>query len=84
MDDPVEVGVFAGERRGERGPGEPLSLAQHRVRSGKQTITVTVRRPARVGIDPYRKLIERERGDDVAAVGDDTARCGVGQPRVSA
>jgi hypothetical protein len=27
------------------------------------------RRPARAGVDPYRKLIERERDDNVAAVG---------------
>jgi hypothetical protein len=77
MDDLVEIGVFAGEASGEHGPGEPLYLRQHRVRSGKQTITVTVpRRPTRAGIDPYRTLIERERDDNVAAVGGDAARRG--------
>ena len=44
MDDWVEVGVF--------GEGEPY-MQKHRIRSGKQTITVTVpRKPARAGIDP--------------------------------
>ena len=68
MDDDVEVGVFAG-RSLDGSPGEALYLKQHRVRTGKQTIVVTVPRlPARAGIDPYRKLIERERDDNVVAV----------------
>jgi ABC-type transport system involved in multi-copper enzyme maturation permease subunit len=77
MDDLVEVGVFAGRAGGERGPGEPLYLARHRVRGGRQTIAVTVpRAPARAGVDPYHGLIERERDDNVAAVGGDTTRGG--------
>ena len=76
MDDLVEVGVFAGEPEAGS-PGEPLYLQQHRVRSGRQTITVVVpRRPTRAGIDPHRRLIERERDDNVAAVGSDTTRGG--------
>jgi ABC-2 type transport system permease protein len=65
MDDVIEVGAF--------GPstgtvlGEPLYLQRHRIRSGKQTITFTVpKMPARAGIDPYRKLIERVGRDNVA------------------
>jgi hypothetical protein len=62
MDDPIEVGAFADAA--DRGPGEPLYLDTHRVRSGVQRITVTVpRRPARAGIDPRRLLID-VRGDD--------------------
>jgi hypothetical protein len=69
MDDAVEVGVFAGPVGGGS-PGEALYLKQHRIRSGKQTIMVTVPRlPTRAGVDPYRKLIERERDDNVAEVG---------------
>jgi ABC-2 type transport system permease protein len=68
MDDLVEVGVFA-ERTQGSGLGETLYLKQHRIRSGKQTITVVVpRRPAHAGLDPYRKFIERERDDNVAAI----------------
>jgi ABC-2 type transport system permease protein len=53
MDDWVEIGVFAEG-------GEPLYLRKHRIRSGKQTITLAVPgKPARAGIDPYRKLITR-------------------------
>ena len=52
------------------GEGETLYLKQHRIRSGKQTIVLTVPRlPTRAGVDPYRKLIERERDDNVAEVG---------------
>jgi ABC-2 type transport system permease protein len=77
MDDLVEVGVFADRTGNPGGLGEPLYLKQHRIRSGKQTITVVVsRRPARAGVDPHHKLIERERDDNVAAVGSDTTRGG--------
>ncbi|HEU4699542.1 MAG TPA: M1 family aminopeptidase [Gemmatimonadales bacterium] len=68
MDDLVEVGVFAGPRR-SGSPGEPLYLQPHRIRAGKQAIVLTVpRRPARAGLDPYRRLIERERDDNIAEV----------------
>lgn len=64
MDDLVEIGVFA-PGNGE-GLGEPLYLKRHRIRSGKQTIRVIVpREPAHAGIDPYHKLIDRERSDNV-------------------
>ena len=67
MDDLVEVGVFAASE-GE-GPGAPLHLGQHRIRGGAQTLRITVpRRPARAGIDPHRKLIDRRRDDNVVAV----------------
>jgi ABC-2 type transport system permease protein len=68
MDDAVEVGVFAGAAL-DGSLGETLYLKQHRIRSGKQTILLTVPRlPTRGGIDPYRKLIERDQDDNVAAV----------------
>jgi ABC-2 type transport system permease protein len=55
MDELVEVGVFAGD--------DTLYLAKHRIRTGEQTITVTVNRePTRAGVDPHQKLIERELG----------------------
>jgi hypothetical protein len=76
MDDLVEVGVFAEATQGS-GLGETLYLKQHRIRSGKQAITVVVpRRPAQAGVDPYRKLIERERDDNVAEVVSDTRSSG--------
>jgi hypothetical protein len=45
--------------------GEPIYLERHRIRDGKQTITVTVpRQPARAGVDPYGKLIQRNATDN--------------------
>ena len=66
MNDLVEVGVFAGREGDDL--GQPLYLKQHRIRSGEQTITITVpRQPTRVGIDPRQMLIERElTGEDHA------------------
>ena len=62
MDDLVEVGVFTGAKAG--GPGEPLYLQMHRVRSGEHRITVMVSsKPARAGIDPRNLLIDVD-GDD--------------------
>ena len=64
MNDLVEIGVFAADS-GSR-PGEALYLQRHRIRDGRQTITVTVPRlPARAGIDPARKLIDPNKGDNV-------------------
>ena len=66
MNDFVEIGVFA---PGE-GDGAPLYLKRHRIRDGEQTIRITVpREPGRAGIDPYRKLIERDREDNMVGVG---------------
>jgi ABC-2 type transport system permease protein len=64
MDEWVPIGVFArGERRDEL--STPLYLKMHRIRSGEQTITVTVpREPALAGIDPYHLLDWEEKEDD--------------------
>ena len=68
MDDAIEVGVFDGPAL-DGSAGDPLYLKQHRIHTGKQTIVITVPRlPTRAGIDPYRKLIERERDDNIANV----------------
>jgi ABC-type transport system involved in multi-copper enzyme maturation permease subunit len=67
MNDLVEIGVFAAGEGG--GIGKPLHLQRHRIRSGVQTIVVRVsEQPARAGIDPNRKLIDREREDNVVDV----------------
>lgn len=65
MDELVEIGVFG---RAEQGRGElsvPLHLQMHRIRSGSQTITVTVAgKPVLAGIDPHHLLDWEEREDD--------------------
>ncbi len=45
MNDLIEIGVFAPAEDGEA-RGTPLYLAMHRIRTGPQTITLTVPRPA--------------------------------------
>ena len=67
MTDLVEIGVFAPAEPGEK-LGKPLYVQKHRVRSGRQTITVTVpQKPARGGIDPYN-LLDWEEGDNIERV----------------
>lgn len=67
MNEWVEIGIFAAA-----GPGEvldrPLYVQKHRIRSGRQTITVLVAdRPARGGIDPYN-LLDWEEGDNIEQI----------------
>ncbi len=60
VDDWVEVGVF--------GEGEPY-MELRRLRSGRQTITVTVpRKPARAGIDPENLLIDLDTENNIKDV----------------
>jgi hypothetical protein len=67
MDDLVDIGVFAPGQGGAL--GEPLHLERRRVHSGKQTLRITVPgEPARAGIDPYGKLIDRQRDDNAVEV----------------
>jgi ABC-type transport system involved in multi-copper enzyme maturation permease subunit len=67
MNDLVDIGVFADGKDGAL--GEPLILERRRIHSGKQTIHIVVsREPKRAAIDPYDKVIDRERGDNVREV----------------
>jgi ABC-2 type transport system permease protein len=62
----VEIGVFAPVAEGQDRLGAPLYLRKHRIRSGGQTITLTVpREPFGAGIDPFHLLdwVEKD-GDD--------------------
>jgi ABC-2 type transport system permease protein len=67
MDDLVEVGIFVPAPAA--GPGEALYLRRHRIGSGRQSITVIVPgQPSRAGLDPYRKLIQRDRRGNTVRV----------------
>jgi ABC-type transport system involved in multi-copper enzyme maturation permease subunit len=67
MDDLVEIGIFAPAQEGEI-LGKPLYLQKHRIRSGRQTITVTLQqKPDRAGIDPYN-LLDWEDGDNIEGI----------------
>jgi len=67
MNEWVELGIFADAKPGES-LGQPLYVEKHRIRSGRQTITVTVSgKPARGGIDPYN-LLDWEEGDNIEPI----------------
>jgi hypothetical protein len=68
MDDWVEVGIFAPWENGEKS-GKTLYLQKHRIRSGEQTIILTVpKKPGRAGIDPYYLLIDLNLDDNTKRV----------------
>lgn len=71
MDEWVEIGVFGSAEPGHGRLSAPLYVRRYGVRSGTQTITVTVpRRPVLAGIDPYHVLDweEREADDNLRTV----------------
>ncbi|CAN5434655.1 M1 family aminopeptidase [soil metagenome] len=66
MNDLIDIGVFAAPATARKGEGEPLYLAKHRISAGPQRIELVVdAEPARAGIDPYNKLIDRISKDNV-------------------
>lgn len=68
MHDLIEVGVYGSEEDGVD-TDLPIYLERHRIRDGEQTIVVTVDgRPGRAGIDPRRRLIQRQPRDNVRDV----------------
>lgn len=63
MNDLVEIGVYG------VGIADPLYLQKHRVRSGRQRISVVVKgTPARAGVDPQLLLIDRNWSDNLRPV----------------
>lgn len=79
MNDLVDIGVFGPAPEG-REEGPALYLRKHRIGSGAQRVTVTVdREPARAGIDPYHKLIDRHTDDNVVEVRQATGPPGGGE-----
>jgi hypothetical protein len=67
IDELVEIGIFAAAEPGER-LGKPIYVQKHRIHSGLQTITITVRqKPVRGGIDPYN-LLDWEEGDNIETI----------------
>jgi ABC-2 type transport system permease protein len=65
MDEWVQIGVFGAAEPGKGGLSAPLHLEMHRIRSGDQTIAITVpAKPILAGIDPFHLLDWEEREDD--------------------
>ncbi len=65
MNDWIDVGVFADDDM-----RKPLYLEKHHLADGESTVTVRVRAaesdnvPIRAGVDPYHKLIDRQKTDN--------------------
>jgi ABC-2 type transport system permease protein len=71
MDELISIGVFAMHVPGRDELSTPLYLKKHRIRSGDQTIIVTVSgKPILAGIDPNHLLDweEKEEDDNIEAV----------------
>jgi ABC-2 type transport system permease protein len=65
MNEWIEIGVFAPRKEGED-RGKPLYLQKHRIRTGRQTIPVTVHEePFGGGIDPNFLLIDARPDDNL-------------------
>ena len=70
MNDYIDIGVFGPAPRGQR-EGPLLYLEKHRITDGAQTIEVEVEgQPARAGIDPLNKLIDRQARDNTVGIRD--------------
>lgn len=68
MDDFVEIGVFGAPKNG-KAIADPLYLQEHRIRSGRQRISVVVKgTPSRAGVDPRLLLIDRNWSDNLRPV----------------
>ncbi len=61
----IPVGVYAEREPGHDRLSNPLYLKKHRIRSGEQTIRITVsHQPVLAGIDPHHLLDWEEKEDD--------------------
>ncbi len=67
MNDFVEIGVYGARKPGK--VSKPLYLQMHRIRSGKQQISVIVSgKPVQAGIDPRNLLIDVVMDDNIKAL----------------
>ncbi|MHA7129847.1 ABC transporter permease/M1 family aminopeptidase [Algoriphagus namhaensis] len=69
--DYIDIGVFAADDQDESGKDRvnPLYLAKYKIKPGESSITVKVKgEPAKAGIDPLNKLIDRIPDDNMVSV----------------
>jgi ABC-2 type transport system permease protein len=69
--DYMDIGVFAAEDQDEKGRTRtnPLYIQKHKIKPGESTIKIRVKGlPAKAGIDPYTKLIDRIPDDNTKSV----------------
>jgi ABC-2 type transport system permease protein len=68
MDDLIEIGAYAVPVN-DTARSKPVHAAMHRIRSGPQTITITVpAKPTTAGIDPRHLLIDVQPADNVVVI----------------
>jgi ABC-2 type transport system permease protein len=68
IDDWIDIAVFGGEGKADS-DDNVLFVERRRIRASKVIFEIMVeQRPARVAIDPYYKLIDRDRSDNVRAL----------------
>jgi hypothetical protein len=70
LDDTIEVGLFAPRAGGDfLDARSVVLLRRYPIRSGRQELTFVVdRKPSYAGIDPFALYIDRDIGDNIAAV----------------
>jgi len=70
LDMPIDIGIFTlRPDHDDFSPDAVLQLEKHRLTSGENRLEFTVdQRPATVGVDPYHKLIDRIKDDNLAAL----------------
>jgi hypothetical protein len=69
MRDLIDIGIFAANPKEKKELGAPLYLRKQRIGSGAATFRIIVDQPpARAGIDPYHKLIDRNSDDNTVVV----------------
>jgi ABC-2 type transport system permease protein len=69
--DYIDVGVFAADDQDENGKDRvnPLFIQKYKLKPGETSITIRVKgEPAKAGIDPYNKLIDRIPDDNTISV----------------
>lgn len=67
----LDVAVFpeADDDLGDNDLPVPLAMERHEIVTGEQTFTFNVKeRPARVGIDPYIRMIDRNPDDNLKSL----------------
>ncbi|WPR74560.1 ABC transporter permease/M1 family aminopeptidase [Algoriphagus sp. NG3] len=69
--DYIDVGIFAADDRDENGKDRvnPIFVEKYKLKPGETTLTIRVKgEPAKAGIDPYNKLIDRIPDDNTISV----------------
>jgi ABC-2 type transport system permease protein len=69
LGDWIDVGVFTDRTENGRKQQHPLHLQKHRITAGENRVVVIVdEAPLRAGVDPYLKLIDRNKRDNTVSV----------------